>query len=229
MQIVKSSALLPGMSHPGVLQPGFHPALQPALQPGLQPGLQPASQPALFDARRLATAVPEDIVFCIDTDIEAARDLKPSSSAAAATAAPASEGALLLFTHSKLAMNPSHRFALAALKGNTSAAAGAPALSTTQGAASAASSSRQPQFSWVVEHFTNDMNSLLAGVQSLHATARLIVAVHCAWFSSTAAPRASPVHLPTAPLALPSLLLPTVSTGMTVPTISTARRKFLMG
>ncbi|CAI5954771.1 unnamed protein product [Closterium sp. NIES-65] len=180
----------------------------------------------MFDARRLATAVPEDIVFCIDTDIEAARDLKPSTGAAAATAATAGEGvggeaagvgsiaqqatetagggaaaggagaaaagataaagpaasltrldairqALLLFTHSKLAMNPSHRFALAALKGNT--AAGAPAPPTTQGpasphSASSASSPRQPQFSWVVEHFTNDMNSLLAGVQSLHAT-----------------------------------------------------------
>ncbi|GJP56515.1 hypothetical protein CLOM_g15580 [Closterium sp. NIES-68] len=202
------------MSHPGVVQPG----LLSAFHPGLQPATQSASQPAIFDARRLATAVPEDIVFCIDTDIEAARELKSSSSAAAATggdgaggegaggvssaqyapetggaaggatgAAAASSSAaaaaaaaasltrldairqaLLLYTHSKLAMNPSHRFALATLKGNTATAA--VALPATEGAASPGSSPRQPQFSWVVEHFTNDMNTLISGFQSLHAT-----------------------------------------------------------
>ncbi|KAL6606197.1 hypothetical protein ACP70R_041850 [Stipagrostis hirtigluma subsp. patula] len=113
---------------------------------------------------------PEDILFCVDVDLEASADMKPAAAAAAAAASsgsastaspqPSSQAAaraaprpgvrrmdavkqaLLLFVHGKLTMCPDHRFAFAKL-GDT--------------------------FSWVKKDFSSDPGAAMEAIHSLYA------------------------------------------------------------
>nr|CAD1822191.1 unnamed protein product [Ananas comosus var. bracteatus] len=83
----------------------------------------------------------EDILFCVDVDAESRREMKLSGpKGRPITRLDAVKQALLLFVHSKVAINSDHRFALSALSQSVS---------------------------WVRKEFTNDINLVTEAVRSL--------------------------------------------------------------
>ncbi|MQL94870.1 hypothetical protein Taro_027534 [Colocasia esculenta] len=85
----------------------------------------------------------EDVLFCVDVDVESQVEMKASGpKGRPITRLDAIKQAILLFVHAKLSINPEHRFAFSVL---------------------------DRSFSWLRKEFSNEVDSANAAVQALRA------------------------------------------------------------